>query len=242
MTNVYAIALGELGVEEQTGILHTARILHYFSATNLRATSDETPWCAAFVNWCLREAGVEGTHSARAASFLTWGRSIPLAEARQGDIVIFPHHVGFFVDWSDSHHIFVLGGNQSNRVNMTHFKISTILSIRRTPMSLTPKTPSIVQWITSAPTLLQKTSRLISSAQAKDWTTSVAALVALLAYLAQMMGLPIDENVVHAINALALAIVGFFTGKQVVNPQKVDASYDARVRAMQRKDGSDGTA
>jgi hypothetical protein len=79
--------------------------------------------------------------------------------------------------------------------------------------------PNIFQWIISAPTLLGKLKRVFASAQAKDWTTTAAALLALGVYLASMFGFPIDESTVKACEAAALAIIGFFTGKQVINPQ-----------------------
>ncbi len=85
--------------------------------------------------------------------------------------------------------------------------------------------PSVFQWIMGAPTLIGKIQRVIASAQAKNWTTTAVALVALLAYLGNLFGLPIDDSTVQMLEAAAIAVIGFFTGKQVVNPQKVDAAW-----------------
>ncbi|TAE27619.1 MAG: hypothetical protein EAZ92_09065 [Candidatus Kapaibacterium sp.] len=89
------------------------------------------------------------------------------------------------------------------------------------------KIPSVFQWIMGAPTLIGKIQRVIASAQAKNWTTTAIALVALLAYVGNLFGLPIDDNTVQMLEAAAIAVIGFFTGKQVVNPQKVDAEWQA---------------
>ena len=85
------IALQECNakVREIAGSQHNPRILAYHLATALKATTDEVPWCAAFVNWCLREAGIEGTFSAEARSFLRWGLTIPLESIEAGDVVVF---------------------------------------------------------------------------------------------------------------------------------------------------------
>ena len=137
METLYSIALKELGVQEHIGIAHNPRILEYHQATSLKASSDEIPWCASFVNWCLREAGLNGTNSASARSFLDWGHDVLLEDAKQGDIVVFSRgsnptlgHVGFYAGRTQTT-INVLGGNQSNRVSLAAYPISKLLSLRR---------------------------------------------------------------------------------------------------------------
>lgn len=51
----YHIAKGmaKLGVVEVPGKVHNEIILSFHAVTKLRATSDETHWCSAFVNWCF---------------------------------------------------------------------------------------------------------------------------------------------------------------------------------------------
>jgi hypothetical protein len=36
---------------------------------------------------------------------------------------------------------------------------------------------------------------------------------------------PIDDGTVRMLEAAAIAVIGFFTGKQVINPQKLDAAW-----------------
>lgn len=115
-----AMAEQEKGVSEVPGSGNNPRVLEYLQSTtnlNQSATSrDETPWCSAFVNWCLAQAGYERTKNALARSWLTWGQAIPTP--RRGCIVVFQRekkfgHVGFYLEETDTH-IKVLGGNQQN--------------------------------------------------------------------------------------------------------------------------------
>jgi uncharacterized protein (TIGR02594 family) len=110
----------EKGVHEIPGSENHPRVLEYFQATtNLDKVSkskDETPWCSAFVNWCLTQSGYEGTKSALARSWLNWGQ--PITEPRRGCIVVFMReakfgHVAFYLEETDTH-VKVLGGNQMN--------------------------------------------------------------------------------------------------------------------------------
>ncbi len=113
------IAEVEKGIIEIPGKASHPRVLQYLAATDLNSRArlrDETDWCSAFVNWCLTEAGYEGTRSALARSWLDWGQKID--SPRKGCIVIFSRgfrygHVGFYVAETETD-ILVLGGNQQN--------------------------------------------------------------------------------------------------------------------------------
>jgi len=58
------IARGEIGQKEIKGGKHNPRILEYHATTTRKATTDEVSWCSSFVNWCMTQAGYEGTNSA----------------------------------------------------------------------------------------------------------------------------------------------------------------------------------
>ena len=113
---------------------HNPRILDYHSATSLKATDDETPWCSAFVCWVMEQAGYRSTRSAAALSWLRWGKVLPGPQV--GAIVVFRRgnawqgHAGFIYNHSDDELIAVLGGNQSNRVNVTPYKRSKVAGYR----------------------------------------------------------------------------------------------------------------
>lgn len=117
------IARREIGVKEKFGNAENARILQYHRATRLKAQKDEVPWCAAFVCFCLEQAGIRSTRSAAASSYATWGEQCML---KPGCIVVLGKadpdaggtgHVAFFEQWSeDKSMVLLLGGNQRNQV------------------------------------------------------------------------------------------------------------------------------
>ena len=59
------IAFEEIGTKEILGGQDNPRILEYLSTVKLpkdMAKHDEIAWCAAFVNWSLKGAGLKGTN------------------------------------------------------------------------------------------------------------------------------------------------------------------------------------
>jgi len=129
----YDIALTQLGVLEIPGAEHEKKILNYHATTTLKATTDEVSWCSSFVNWCVIQAGMQGTNSAAARSWLKWGEQ--LKAPVEGCIVVFKRgappagHVGFFVK-RDGVSVWVLGGNQSDQVKVSIYKASDVLGYR----------------------------------------------------------------------------------------------------------------
>lgn len=128
------IAAQEIGVRETPDGSNTPRILEYQRATRLdeQALGDDTAWCAAFVSWCLQEAGFKNPRFALAKNFLKYGEAVTVPEF--GDLMIFDHgaykHVAFFVlDIGSDYE--VLGGNQHNSVRYGHEHKESLLGIRR---------------------------------------------------------------------------------------------------------------
>ena len=127
-------AVRELGVREHPREAGNPRILEYHRTTTLRATDDEVPWCSAFVNWCLRQAGVPGTSSAAARSWITWGQR--LVNPRRGCVTVLRRgtnpaqgHVGFFLQ-SRGAVVDLLGGNQGNQVRVQTYSMTQVLGFR----------------------------------------------------------------------------------------------------------------
>lgn len=98
-------------------------IVEFFRQTATTPSGDVTPWCAAFLNWSLANAGYRGgTDSASSGSF----RCVPGETKRPqpGDVVVFGAtdpkqfelgigHVGIFLSQTQDK-VMVLGGNQKN--------------------------------------------------------------------------------------------------------------------------------
>lgn len=131
----FDIAYKELGTKEVTGSGDNPRIVAYHRSTSLDApfaSNDETPWCSSFVNWCVERSGHAGTDSAWARSWLSWGR--PTNTPTKGCIVVFTRgtssgHVAFFISKTATK-IKVLGGNQSDEVNISDYPASRLLGYR----------------------------------------------------------------------------------------------------------------
>jgi uncharacterized protein (TIGR02594 family) len=133
------IALAERGVRERVGEADHPRIVQYLATTSLpeRMHHDETPWCSAFANWCVEQAGYRGTGKANARSWLTWGTSLPIDEPRHGCIAVFwrgdpmspQGHVGFYVR-NGTNRIWVCGGNQLNAVSISAYPRHRLLGYR----------------------------------------------------------------------------------------------------------------
>lgn len=130
----YEIAKTQLGVKETPGAGHTKRIIEYHATTTLKATEDEVSWCSSFVNWCVTQAGLKGTDSAAARSWLKFGT--PVDVPQEGDILILKRgnppsgHVGFYAGENEWYYS-VLGGNQSDQVKVSQYKKADLLGIRR---------------------------------------------------------------------------------------------------------------
>lgn len=119
------IALREEGITEVPGVGNNPRILEYHASTSLgrvEARKDSTPWCSSFINWCMEQAGENGTDSAWALSWNDWQEK--LSNPKVGCIVVFSRvgsnvdggHVGFFLSETNSE-VTVLGGNQADKVS-----------------------------------------------------------------------------------------------------------------------------
>lgn len=128
-----AIAQAEIGQAEIEGDGNNPRIETYHATTHGGASSDSVPWCSSFVNFCVSNAGLPGTDSKMARSWMNWGRDA--ARLTPGCIVILKRgapplgHVGFFVG-TEGGRVRLLGGNQGNRVGIASFDADQIVACR----------------------------------------------------------------------------------------------------------------
>jgi uncharacterized protein (TIGR02594 family) len=130
------IAYAEIGVKEIAGEDDNSRIIEYKQSTpSVINTHDEIAWCASFVNWVLKQAGIVGTGNPMARSFMPWGFGINVPT--RGCITILKRgappsgHVGFFITRkSPGNWIQVLGGNQSDQVKLSFYPESDVIGYR----------------------------------------------------------------------------------------------------------------
>ena len=134
----FEIAQGYIGTTEGPGTEDNPAIMAmYASVGHDWVEHDSVAWCAAFVGHCLEKAGLRSTRRLNARSYLDWGIPVDLADAQESDIVVFSRgskswqgHVGFFVKTAGAM-IEVLGGNQSDAVNIQRYAKSRLLGVRR---------------------------------------------------------------------------------------------------------------
>lgn len=130
-----AAAWAEFGVTEDEGSSDNPAIVQYAREIGQGSvTHDETAWCAAFAGAMLARGEQAHTGSLLARSYLNWGLEISVAKPgavaildRPGDVNA--GHVGFVVGLAGDR-IFLLGGNQNNRVCVSAFEANRVLSLR----------------------------------------------------------------------------------------------------------------
>ena len=142
----YDLAQRFVGMTEVAGKVSNPQILAMLQLDQAWPEGDEVPWCSAFVNyitWLLR---LPRSKSLGARSWLQVGIPINLEDAELGfdvvilkrggenqpgpDVINAPGHVGFFAG-GDKDIVLILGGNQSDSVNVSRFFVQNILGIRR---------------------------------------------------------------------------------------------------------------
>ena len=133
----YDLAKKEIGTVEWGNGSNPKVVAYFKDAGQAGVKDDATAWCAAFVGAMLKRGGMKGTGSLLARSYLDWGVAVDREDAREGDIAVFRRgnsswqgHVAFFVKDNGST-ITVLGGNQSDAVNISSYSAASLLGIRR---------------------------------------------------------------------------------------------------------------
>jgi uncharacterized protein (TIGR02594 family) len=133
-----------VGMKEVSGRIANPQILAMLQLDNSWPQDDDVAWCSAFVNyicWLLR---LPRSKSLAARSWLLIGKVPPQPEPgfdiviikRGGenepgpDVIQALGHVGFFAGY-EGDNILILGGNQSDMVNISAFPNSRVLGIRR---------------------------------------------------------------------------------------------------------------
>lgn len=144
--SAFQLAQRFVGVKEVAGTASNPHILAMLRLDQDWPKDDDVPWCSAFMNyiaWLLR---LPRSKSLRARSWLLVGQPIHLEQAETGfDVAILkrgrgnqpgptvieaPGHVGLFAA-REGNNILILGGNQSDAVNLKPFSANRLLGIRR---------------------------------------------------------------------------------------------------------------
>ncbi|EKM5742862.1 TIGR02594 family protein [Enterobacter kobei] len=130
------------GLSEIKGVQHAAEILQFWKDIRRGGIKDdETPWCSAFVGAMFERCGIRSTRFESARSWLEWGTK--LNTPAYGCVVVFSRdgggHVGFVVGLQQNGDLMVLGGNQSDAVNIRAFSPGRVVGYRW-PEGIAPET------------------------------------------------------------------------------------------------------
>ncbi|EPZ6046381.1 TIGR02594 family protein [Enterobacter hormaechei] len=122
-----------IGLAEIHGPKHNPEILQFWRDIKRGGIKDdETPWCAAFTGAMLERVGIRSTRFESAKSYLDWGEK--LDAPIYGCVVVFTRsgggHVGFVVGKRLNGDLLVLGGNQSDAVNIRAFSTERVTGYR----------------------------------------------------------------------------------------------------------------
>lgn len=129
------IAYAEIGVAPYPTGHSNPNITAYHAGTNIEGYDDKASWCSSFVNWTLAQAGIKGTASALARSWLAWGEALELpvpgciAVLWRDDPASWKGHVGFYLR-EDEEYVYLLGGNQLEQVREHFYPKATVLAYR----------------------------------------------------------------------------------------------------------------
>lgn len=136
---IYQAAARYLGVAEVPGPKSNKLIQGWIrqAADWLDTDDSQTPWCGCFRGHLGIETatGTPREHF-RARSWLNWGRELPLDRPElwhRGDTVVLSRTGGAHVallDRVDCSRVFLLGGNQGDRVCIAPFPRSSIIGVR----------------------------------------------------------------------------------------------------------------
>lgn len=107
---------------------------------DIYTSDDQLSWCALFINHLIRITGkplvdIENDkwNYLRAKWVLHWGNPVAKGQEKLGDILIFDRtgggHVALYIAESGSTY-YVLGGNQSNSVNITEIAKDRLIGVR----------------------------------------------------------------------------------------------------------------
>lgn len=137
-------ALELYGVKETAGAGNTPEIMKWAKEMGGGVakvyTADSIPWCGLFTGIVAQRAGKPLPASPLwARAWASWGKPSP--QAGLGDVLVFVRqgggHVGLYIgEDADAYH--VLGGNQSDGVNIKRIAKSRCIAARRS-YRVTPK-------------------------------------------------------------------------------------------------------
>jgi uncharacterized protein (TIGR02594 family) len=137
MTDLLIEALSHYGLKEVDGVASNPEIIEMGKDLGFDVADDSTTaWCSLLVNYFAKKCGYEYSGKLDARSWL----KMPVVALKPsiGDVVVlwrespssWKGHVGVFINW-DEKNIWILGGNQSNQLNISAYPREQLLGFRK---------------------------------------------------------------------------------------------------------------
>lgn len=135
LPRIVKIALDHLGTKEVVGIGSNATILSWAKELGIEKTynDDSIAWCGLFIAMVVKRSGRDPVANPLwARNWQTFGAKAQ--NAMLGDILVFVRngggHVAIYIG-EDKEYYHVIGGNQSDSVNITRISKERCVAIRR---------------------------------------------------------------------------------------------------------------
>lgn len=129
------------GTQEDTGPGSNPVIINWAKSIGLWHVykDDAIAWCGLAMGYAAAQAGWEYAprgNALWARNWAAWGNPIDYEAAMLGDVLVFPRgnggHVAVYVG-EDNSYYHILGGNQSDAVNIKRKPKTPIIAVRRCP-------------------------------------------------------------------------------------------------------------
>ncbi|PDT00955.1 TIGR02594 family protein [Rhizobium chutanense] len=140
MKVILVIVLTALAVPCEADMLGTAskyKSMHERSISFLSINPRRVSWCGAFLAFVAKRSSREPPPNPNmAVSWKKFGKPVFFGAARRGDVVVIRtgrrFHVSLF-DHIDQRrqYVYLFGGNQSNRVQLSRYRASSVVAVRR---------------------------------------------------------------------------------------------------------------
>lgn len=185
MANPFDLAASMNGKNE---VPDHAAIQDYLRTGGQNLDPATAAWCAAFVNSTLQQAGIKGTGSNLARSFLNFGT--PVDTPAHGDIAVFSRgapgsglgHVGFVDKLNPDGTIRMLSGNHGNAVGFGNYPTAGLLGYRHpgdpsTDPQMAAVTPPVGSQPPTAPTGAPSVAGMFATSPVVAGAAAVAPVV-----------------------------------------------------------------
>lgn len=135
---IFQRALQDLGTKEIPGPSNNPKIIKFLQSLDASIKEEETSWCSAAANYWANDLGLPRSKSLAARSWLTVGTKTDTPSIESNSIVVlwrvspqsWQGHVGVYVH-HNKESVWILGGNQGDKVSIAEFPISQLLEFRK---------------------------------------------------------------------------------------------------------------